>query len=457
MAKTNLKVKSDPVYTHGGARTVTPSLEFQLQRSVMSCMLFEDEFYESGVTISERIADLASKVKPEKVAALAVKARGEGNLRHVPLWLTLGLLKRSYPKAGETVVQVIQRADELAELMAMYWRDDANKPLSNQLKKGLAKAFTKFDAYQLAKYRGLGNQITLRDVMFLVHPVPPTKELAVVYKKLADNELEAPKTWEKRSSAGEDKKTVFTDMIASKKLGALAMLRNLRGMREAGVDDATIRKGLLQMNVERVLPYQFITAAKYAPQFEPELEQAMFKALAQEAKLPGKTIVIVDVSGSMGGMISRHGEGNRIDAASGLVILLREICEDARIYATAGNDYTVVHKTALLPPRHGFALRDSLHQAARELGGGGIFLAQVMDYVFKQEKEADRIIVFTDEQDCDRNLNPSTAKAFGQSNYIVNVASAKNGIAYGTKWDKIDGFSSAVTRWISAYESLGNN
>jgi len=49
------------------------------------------------------------------------------------------------------VARVIQRADELAEFVAIYWKD-GRVPLSGQAKKGLAAVFPKFDEYQLAKY-----------------------------------------------------------------------------------------------------------------------------------------------------------------------------------------------------------------------------------------------------------------------------------------------------------------
>ena len=66
---------------------------------------------------------------------------------------------------GETLARVIQRADELTEFLAIYWKD-GRVPLSGQVKKGLAAAFGKFDAYQLAKYDRPG-PVRLRDALFL--------------------------------------------------------------------------------------------------------------------------------------------------------------------------------------------------------------------------------------------------------------------------------------------------
>ena len=49
-------------------------------------------------------------------------------------------------------------------------------------------------------------------------------------------------------------------------------------------------------------------------------------------------------------------------------------------------------------------------------------------------------------------IAPSKAKLIVEHNYIINVASAKNGICY-EKWIKINGFSEAVINWIIEYEN----
>src|SRR5215472_10713356 len=54
-----------------------------------------------------------------------------------------------------------------------------------------------------------------------------------------------------------------------------------------------------------------------------------------------------------------------------------------------------------------------------------------MDSIVKYEKKADRVIVFTDEQDCDLKPNPAQGECVCKANYLVKVASFKNGIAYG--------------------------
>ncbi len=451
-------LKRKKAKTHEGAEAFAPLDDMsQLRRSVLSCMLWEDEFYEDGETISARIGDLAARVDPEALAKLAIEARTKMNLRHVPLLLLTVLVRTGAKReklVANTVAEVIQRADELSELVAIYWRN-GRKPLSAQLKKGLARAFEKFDAYELAKYDRPG-PVRLRDVLFLVHAKPKAAEQAETWKKLAAKELDSPDTWEVALSGGADKRETFERLLKTGKLGYLALLRNLRNMTDAGVDQRLVEKAILaRKGAERVLPFRYIAAAKAAPGLEPAIDKAMLAGLAQAPKLRGRSLVIIDVSGSMyGGLMSRKSGMNRALAASALGAIAREICEDPLIYATAGNDVTRVHATQRVPARRGMALVDAIYGLCQPLGGGGIFLNQVMRFLEPKHPKADRVIVITDEQDCGlAGDSPLEAPAFGKANYMINVGSHRNGIGYGP-WVHIDGFSEQVLRYIAEYEKL---
>ena len=139
--------------THEGAPAAPIDAEAQLRRSVLACLLWEDQFYENGIAIADRIAGLVPRVEAARVAALAVEAREQMKLRHVPLLLVREAARFATHRGivAETLARVIQRADELAEFLAIYWKD-GRQPLSAQVKKGLAAAFCKFDEYALAKY-----------------------------------------------------------------------------------------------------------------------------------------------------------------------------------------------------------------------------------------------------------------------------------------------------------------
>jgi hypothetical protein len=328
------------------------------------------------------------------------------------------------------MARVIQRADELAEFVAIYWTD-GRAPLSGQVKKGLAAAFPKFDEYALAKYARAG-AVRLRDVLFLCHAKPRDAEQAALWKRLVDGELATPDTWEVALSAGGDKRSHWERMLSERKLGALALLRNLRNMKDAGVDDDLVIKALDSMKTDRVLPFRFLAAARYAPQWEVPLERAMFRAVAERSRLAGHTAILIDVSGSMISPLSRRSEMFRADAAYGIAVLLREIAEKVTVY-------TFSDATKRIPARRGFALRDAMESSQPHRGTR---LGAALDSI---KEKYDRIVVVTDEQSHDRVFAP---KGRG---YMVNVASAKNGVGYGA-WSHIDGWSEGVIEYIRELE-----
>jgi TROVE domain-containing protein len=435
--KTNVRKKVAPVFTAEGAVASKIGPELQLRRSVLSCMLFEDSFYEDGESIANRIQHLVSKVKPEKVAQIAIEARTKQKLRHVPLLLVREMARLDSHKelVSETLQNVIQRADELSEFVSIYWKDK-KQPLSNQVKKGLARAFVKFDEFSLGRYQNTG-AVSLRDVLFLTHAKPQDKAQGKLWKKLVNKELSCPEdTWEVAISAtkGEGKKEAWTKLLKDGSLKALALLRNLRNLQEAGVEDKLIRAALQDCNPERVLPFRFIAAARYAPKFEPELEELMFKCLDKSMKLSGSTALLVDISGSMDTKVSGKSELRRVDAACALAMLLREVCKNVDVYTFSDN-------TVLVPARRGFALRDAI-VGSQSHGGTNLGLAvNVLN-----GKNYDRSIVITDEQSHDRVNNPSNL------GYLINVASEKNGVGYG-KWTHIDGWSESIVNYMIELEN----
>lgn len=442
MSKLNSKVVKAPVFTHEGGRAKNIPALFELRRSVLATMLWEDTFYESGQDIASRIQGLVSKVPARAAAELAVELRSKGKLRHVPLLVAREMARVSSHReyVSDTLAKIVQRPDELAEFLSIYWKDK-KQPLSAQVKKGLAKAFTKFDEYQLAKYNR-ENKIKLRDVLFLCHAKPKDEEQAALWKKLINNELATPDTWEVSLSAtqGENKKEAWERLLKEGKLGALALLRNLRNFRETGVDENLIREALKNVSVERVLPYRFITAAKYAPNLEPELEEAMFKCLDTRQKIKGKTVLMIDVSGSMDKTLSAKSDATRMDAACGLAILARELFDNVEVF-------TFSNSTVQVPTRRGFALRDAIKGSQHH---SGTYLGKAIEEV-NAKVNYERLIVFTDEQSHDKVGDPKN----GAKGYVVNVASYQNGVGYG-KWNHIDGFSEAILDYIVAYESLIN-
>jgi 60 kDa SS-A/Ro ribonucleoprotein len=437
MARINKIVRA---FTQAGGRARRFTPEMELKRALMNCLLWEDQFYEDGVAIAERIKSLVAQVEPKRAAQLAIEAREQMKLRHAPLLVVREMARHEKHRVlvADTVARVIQRPDEMMELLAIYWADALGpqqqrkrQPVSAQIKKGLARALTKFDAYQLAKYDRDG-AVRIKDVLFLVHAKPKDADQAKVWKQLVDGELASADTWEVSLSSGKDKRGTFERLIAENRLGGLALLRNLRLMQKAEVPRQTIADAIHAMRTDRVLPYRFITAARYAPDFEPELESAMLKSIKGLVRLPGRTRLLIDVSGSMFQPLSAQSEMTRAEAACGLAILAREVCDEVEIF-------TFSQDVVKIPPRRGFALRDAIINSQPH---SSTFLGKAVAEI---DRKADRLIVFTDEQSHDTVSDP---KARG---YMVNVASYQHGVGYGP-WTRVHGFSEAVVGWIAASE-----
>lgn len=435
MATSLNPARTNKVHTHEGAPVVKVNHHEQLTRTVCSCLLFEKTFYEDGISISKRIKSLVEKCDPMFVVDTAIRARNEMNLRHVPLLLARELARNPKHKGLLTSLlpNIINRADELAEFMAIYWKE-GRTPIPHSVRKGLGAAFNKFSEYQFAKYNR-DKDIKLRDVLRVVHPVPKDANQSLIFKKLKDGNLSVPDTWEVALSSCDNKKEEWTRLLSEHKLGAMALLRNLRNMDQAKVDRNLVRTEMLNARTEKILPFRFISAADHNPHLEDVLEQMMFKNLEGVQKLPGKTILLSDVSGSMDSLISSESTMKRYDASSGLAIIARELCEEVEIYSFGYELYPV-------PNRRGFALR-SLLKARNE----GTYLGRALSEIF-QKGPFDRIIVFTDEQSHDTIPNALE----GAKSYIINVASNQNGVGYDGGWNHVHGWSESVVRYISEFE-----
>lgn len=202
------------------------------------------------------------------------------------------------------------------------------------------------------------------------------------------------------------------------------------------MEEELVLSALRSMNAARVLPFRFLAAARYAQQWEETLEQAMLKCVAGQGKLAGKTIVLVDVSGSMTAPLSRRSEMQCTDAAYGLAVLLREIGEKVSVFSFSDDLVEV-------PTRRGFALRDAIDASQRH---NSTQLGKAVERLNREEKY-DRLIVISDEQAHDSVPGP---KGKG---YVINVASYKNGVGYG-KWTHIDGWSESVVEYIRTLELM---
>ena len=457
--KKSSKFEEERLAGGSGALAAKQSNTALLRRAVLANLLWEDVAYMDGVKVAEEIQRLIPLCPAIDVYNIALEARTMQKLRHTPLFIAVEMCK--YPEhkmfVQDLLPQIITRADMLTDFLAIYWKD-GKKPIANQAKKGLAKAFHNFNEYKFAKY-DRDAAIKLRDVMFLCRPKPKNQYEQDLFKKVADRTLATPETWEVLLSTGKDKKESWTKLISEGKIGGLAMLRNIANMRRANVDKKIINEGLEKLKSSMLMPLDFLKAFRMNPEFGRQIEDAMVNSYSNLPKLKGKTLFIVDVSGSMGARMSEKSDFSRYDAACAMAMLAANQCEDYEIVCTAGNDYTHTGAHRNIPyPQKGFGIFEQIREANRNIGYGGIFTRQCLEWCsdkFKGQK-FDRIIVFSDSQDCDLPER-RIPKPFGTYNYICDVSAHTKGVNYRGAWTaEISGFSEHFITFIAAMEGIQN-
>ena len=405
------------------AYKLDPALELYV---ATCCASLQPKFYVPDVDGQlQRLRGLIEQNNHEYVAKLAVYAREQMYLRSVPLVLAVELARVHH---GDDLVRrlttrVIQRADELTEILAYYQaankRTDQKKlgRLSNQLKKGVADAFHKFDEHRLQKYNR-DSEIKLRDALFLTHPKPRDDAEAALFKKIADGTLETPFTWETQISAvgtqhfdtPEAKAAAFKakweELIDSGKISYMATLRNIRNCLDARVSLEHITKLSSKLsNPDEVrhskqLPFRFLSAYReleghtnpHTPIILNALEDAVLVAAENIAGYDYNTSILIacDVSGSMNHPISPRSKVENYDIGLVLAMLLQNRC---KTYITGV--FGDVFKTVALPNK---AILQNTRQLARlsRLVGWSTNGWTVPQYLLDNKVKIDKVMIFTD-------------------------------------------------------------
>ena len=309
----------DTVNLAGGtAFKESPKLEFA--SALLTC-LTTDTYYKSAEGQVTRIAELSKTVDPLFAAKAAIFTRKKNGLRSVS-HIVAGELSQRLDIKGETWTKnffksVIHRPDDVTEILSYIKVSNPKlRNLSNALKKGLGKALSSFDAYQLAKYRGEGKELNLYDAVNLLHP-KGTEALTA----LMTGTLKPADTWEtkltqagQKATSDEDKVNLkgqaWKDLLSANKLGYMACVRNLRNIAEQAPEALPLALNFIQdpKQVEKslMLPFQIFTAteairgtAADTNAVKKALEKAMELSLINVPKFEGKSLIAVDVSGSM--------------------------------------------------------------------------------------------------------------------------------------------------------------
>ncbi|WP_371498524.1 TROVE domain-containing protein [Kitasatospora sp. NBC_00374] len=430
---------------HQGGRGHLRDEKSELFLLAVANLVGQDTFYERGGDRDDRYTTLVRALAvedPEWTLGLLRWLRSDAFLRTASL-VGAAEFTRARLDAGaaghsrQAVDAVLQRADEPGELLA-YWTSRYGRSLPKPLKRGVADAARRlYTGRSLLKYDTASKGYRFGDVLELTHPSPPPDRpwqselfryaldrrhrpeealppvgdglLAanrdLLATPLADRRAlvtgpggaerlaAAGLTWEALAGwlQGPLDAAVWEAIIPS--MGSMALLRNLRNFDRAGVSDevaAQVARRIAdpdEVRRSRQFPFRYLAAYRHAPslRWAYPLEQALGHSLANVPALPGRTLVLVDRSGSMFDRPSAQTQLNRADSAAifGTALALRAADADLVQFGSTSNRLDLERGDSVLTTLQRFG----------DLGGTDTASAVRSHY-----RGQDRVVVVTDEQ-----------------------------------------------------------
>jgi TROVE domain-containing protein/VWA domain-containing protein len=380
------------------------------------------------------------RTAPVVLAAEAVKAR-----------LAAGLDGGNRQLVGS----VLRRADEPGEMLA-YWTSRYGRAVPKPVKRGIADAVARlYDERAFLRYDSEVRGFRFGDVIDLVHPSPaaaraawqgdlfrwaitarhgrdeaPPDSLRAVrarweLARLAPAErhhgvrevldghgqremldLAAAGQWEwllswlGEAPAENGLSKAEQWRLILPRLGYMARIRNLRNLDEAGITDdeaAELAARIAdpeQVHRSRQFPFRFLSAYLAAPSLRwgHALETALDAATGNIPELPGRTLILIDTSASMGQPMSRRSAMTMVQAAAlfGLATGIRNR-DRADLYGFADGQFRVrrsAYRSSVLKSVEAFTRRIG------EVGHG----TRIAEAVRAAYRGHDRVMIFTDMQ-----------------------------------------------------------
>ncbi|MCK8432544.1 TROVE domain-containing protein [Streptomyces sp. D2-8] len=434
--------------TYEGGRGRERDARSELFLLAVSHFVSQQTFYETGGDRDGRFAKLVRELAvtdPEWTAGLLGWLRGAGNLRTASVVGAAEYVKARLeagatggPSNRQVVASVLQRPDEPGELLA-YWTAMYGRSVPKPVKRGVADAVRRlYHGKALLKYDTASKGYRFGDILNLVHAAPdpdkpwqgelfryaldrrhhpdtavppPSDHVLTAHRALmalpvgerravvtaeggAERLAEAGMTWEALAGwlQGPMDKAAWEAVIPS--MGTMALIRNLRNFDEAGVSDEVAERVAARIGDpaevarSRQFPFRYLAAYQHAPslRWSYALERALGHSLANVPALPGRTLVLVDRSGSMfWSRLSDRSELTRADAAAifGTALALRAERADLVEFGSTSD-------------RVKFRRGESVLKILGRFGGlGG---TDTTEAVRRHYKKHDRVLIVTDEQ-----------------------------------------------------------
>ena len=397
--------------------------------------LVEDTAYDKSGERMSRIRGLVQKVTLEDsqwIKDFVFWLRHTANMRSVSLAIALDAAKvlNDNKLAGgrQIVAAAMDRADEPAEAVA-YWHANYGRRIPQSVKRGIADAATKlYNERSLVKYDSSSKAVRFADVIQLVHPEPKNNYQSVLFKyaldrryndkaavpaelkfvsgnkefKDADLDLDNLKgaTWEQLSSKTKMDAAAWEAVIPT--MGYMALLKNLRNFIEAGVSRKVMGEVAAKISdpaevaKSKQLPFRFWSAYNAVGNnnvFKLAIDDALNASAKNVPALKGKSLILVDVSGSMHWSYSSKSDVMPVDSAGLFAGVLGSRAESADIVWFGSSSGLVKFSKTDSP----LEIKKAIYQE-----GGGTNLRQAVSKWYKAGY--DRVIVLTDEQHNSRDV-----------------------------------------------------
>ncbi|MEG3631249.1 TROVE domain-containing protein [Streptomyces poriticola] len=491
--------------TYEGGRGRERDTRSELFLLAVSDFVTQQTFYESGDDRDDRFARLVRELAvsdPAWTAGLLGWLRGAGRLRTASIVGAAEYVKARLdagatdgPANRQVVDSVLQRPDEPGELLG-YWTAAYGRAVPKPVKRGVADAVRRlYHARSLLKYDTASKGYRFGDILNLVHAapdpdkpwqgelfryaldrrhhpetaVPPASDrVLTAHRELmavpvaerravvtapggAERLAAAGITWEMLAGwlQGPMDKAAWEAVIPS--MGTMALLRNLRNFDEAGVGDEAAEQVAARISDpaevarSRQFPFRYLAAYRHAPslRWSYPLERALGHSLAQVPALPGRTLVLVDRSGSMFyARLSDRSELTRADAAAifGTALALRAAEADLVEFGTSSGRVRFRRGESVLKVLGRFG----------DLGG-----TDTTEAVRRHYRGHDRVLIVTDEQYAySRHGDPTEQVPADVPVYTWNLAGhrAGHGVSGTGNRHTFGGLSDAAFRMVPLLE-----
>lgn len=379
----------------------------KLVTQVLSSFFNESKYYGDNSADMEKTIERVVKKDPQFIANLAVYARREFHMRSVSHVLVAYLAHavEGKPYTRKAVKAVSLRGDDVTEIMSFYL-NKFGKPVPNALKKGIADVLQGFDEFTLAKYKGNSKQVKMRDLFCLCRPKPANKEQSDLWKRVLEQNLRTPMTWETVLSVKGNNKESWEKLIEKNAIGYMAALRNLRNILKAQPSNLNKIIDKIQdpeaVKKSKQLPFRYLSAYKEVKDMcstnvYNALEKAVNLACENVPRLDGTTVIAVDVSGSMDCEISKKSDVTCGEIAVMLGLIANKVCENSYFYIFDTDTHNA-------PWTKNAPVLETVTHLRRYLGGG-TDMSSPFERMIKDNIKADRVIILSDNE-CNRGRKP---------------------------------------------------